>query len=321
MIRILVSKKFIILLVVLGSLVVELLVLATIIPPTTRAYLYISLLLIVVGYLNVQVMRMLLQKQKRKTNTVVSQPTEKLLTSLAVAEKIQKYLLPANGLNLPGIEFYARSRPSEHISGDFYQVIALDESKTLIAIGDAAGHGLPSALVSIMVDTLLHAYAQEKDLERMLSQVNHILYQRIDPSLFSTLLVMVWDSKKEQMTLCSAGFGRIACFDRAKNALSTMKTGGVALGMIPHIGGHVVQQTFSLAPQDALILSTDGILDMRNPLGERLGYTQWTKVIEKHVTKESAEQIFNAISDDLLAFAGTAKQVDDITLMIIRRTC
>lgn len=100
-----------------------------------------------------------------------------------------------------------------------------------------------------------------------------------------------------------------------------IKSGGIALGMVPDIGQKIHVQTLAMAVGDTLILNTDGIPEMRNPLGQYLGLEQWLHIMQTHAVAESAETMFNKVSDDILEFAGTAKQVDDITLMIIRRTC
>src|SRR3990170_9150993 len=140
-------------------------------------------------------------------------------TSLAIAEKIQRQLLPRNLPEIPGLDVYVKSRPSDEIGGDFYQILSLPNA-TLFAIGDVAGHGLPSGMVSIMLDTLLHAFGPDLRPKDVLTEMNRILYRRIDPSLFSTLLLLYWDHENQRLMFSSAGHGYLLHYDNGKNMLN-----------------------------------------------------------------------------------------------------
>lgn len=246
---------------------------------------------------------------------------EQFQINIAIAKKIQTHLLPEHFLRLPKLEIYAHSRPSDEMGGDFYQLIQENVPLPLLAIGDVAGHGLPSAMVSVMVDTLLHAFAKAADLKSLLININDVLYQRIDPALFTTMLLLRWNSELQHMNITSAGFGRFLHYNAREKQLYTITTKGVALGMVPSSRLSLGEVQCSLTAGDSLVICTDGILDMRNNLGERLGMERWKEIVSRHVHEENVETMFEKISQDLLSYAGTARQVDDITLMIMRSLC
>jgi len=239
-------------------------------------------------------------------------------TSLAIAEKIQRQLLPRNLPEIPGLDVYVKSRPSDEIGGDFYQILSLPNA-TLFAIGDVAGHGLPSGMVSIMLDTLLHAFGPDLRPKDVLTEMNRILYRRIDPSLFSTLLLLYWDHENQRLMFSSAGHGYLLHYDNGKNMLNARKSGGIALGMIPDISAHVREEEMSFLPGDALVVCTDGIIEMRNSHGESLGAEKFHHIVTQHAPLDSAQKVFDNVSQDILSFAGTAKQIDDLTLMVLKR--
>ncbi|MBI4836178.1 MAG: SpoIIE family protein phosphatase [Candidatus Abawacabacteria bacterium] len=306
----------------IGLGLLELLVLAFVLEPTNLLYLYISLLIILGNSCFVWLFSCFRPKQSKTSQLAkASISEERLVNSLLVAEKIQKYLLPAHVGTITGLDVYAKSRPSEEIGGDFYQVIPISPTRTLFAIGDVAGHGLPSAMISIIVDTLIHAFAKEQDMQKMTKQINTILYQRIAPNLFSTLLLLLWDSETKLMSIVSAGFGRFLHYHSADRIINTIKGGGIALGMVKSDKSIATTRQLVFTSGDVLILSTDGILEMQNGLGKRLGIERWAKIAQQHAALDSAEAIFQALSRDILSFAGTAKQIDDVTLMVIRHIC
>lgn len=304
-------------------LMVELSFLAFFIEPTDYKYLYLALLLVIGTSLNVWLFYRFLYKRQVSTpaESYWNNEEERIRTSLAIAEKIQKHLLPELRSPVNGLDIYAKCRPSDEIGGDFYQIIPLAAHQTLISMGDVAGHGLPSAMVSIIVDTLLYAFMDESDLLSMVAKMNAILYQRIDPTLFSTLLLLKWDEKKQMMLGAGAGFGRFLHYQSHSNHIAVIKGGGIALGMVADSAKQIAHHQFSLLSGDVLVLYTDGIPEMRNPLGERLGVDRLQTMVMKHCSLTSSEEIFEAVSQDILNFAGTAKLIDDVTLMIIRRVC
>jgi sigma-B regulation protein RsbU (phosphoserine phosphatase) len=78
------------------------------------------------------------------------------------------------------------------------------------------------------------------------------------------------------------------------------------------------QQVVHLDPGDALILSTDGILDALNVRGEEFGDERLRRVCAQH-HMESAAQIVAALSDKVLAFVGDQPLADDCTVVVVKR--
>jgi hypothetical protein len=87
-------------------------------------------------------------KQIITLDKIVAQRTEeinlihqKLLDDLEYARDIQLSMLPKTMPDMPGTVFEARYFPAERVSGDFYNIFKLNETKIGIYIGDVSGHG------------------------------------------------------------------------------------------------------------------------------------------------------------------------------------
>jgi sigma-B regulation protein RsbU (phosphoserine phosphatase) len=90
---------------------------------------------------------------------IVAQRTEeinlihqKLLDDLEYARDIQLSMLPKTMPDMPGTVFEARYFPAERVSGDFYNIFKLNETKIGIYIGDVSGHGVPAAMLTVFLN-------------------------------------------------------------------------------------------------------------------------------------------------------------------------
>ncbi|MCP4610029.1 MAG: response regulator, partial [Planctomycetes bacterium] len=73
---------------------------------------------------------------------------------MELAKKIQTVLLPEEP-KISGYEIAAHMEPADEVGGDYYDVINF-EGKDWLVIGDVSGHGVPSGLVMMMVQTAIH---------------------------------------------------------------------------------------------------------------------------------------------------------------------
>jgi sigma-B regulation protein RsbU (phosphoserine phosphatase) len=85
------------------------------------------------------------------------------------------------------------------------------------------------------------------------------------------------------------------------------------LGLLP-VNGFSAEAT-SMAPGDLLIAVTDGILEACNETEDEFGLTRLQELISRH-----ASDNLSAIADSILSAARAfGKQVDDQTLLLVRR--
>ena len=67
-------------------------------------------------------------------------------SELAAAREIQRIMVPEELPPTPGYAIESIYRPATQVGGDFFQVIPLSASKTLVVIGDVSGKGLGAAI-------------------------------------------------------------------------------------------------------------------------------------------------------------------------------
>ena len=80
---------------------------------------------------------------------------EAIQMELKSAQEIQRIMIPEVAPNVPGFAIKSVFQPALEVGGDFFQIIPLGDTSTLIVLGDVSGKGLKAAMnVSLIVGTL-----------------------------------------------------------------------------------------------------------------------------------------------------------------------
>lgn len=82
---------------------------------------------------------------------------QQLEDQVRLARQIQQDLLPDALPRIDGLEVDVWYAPAQTISGDIYDVYRLDETRVAFALADATGHGVPAALLSVLIKRSLDA--------------------------------------------------------------------------------------------------------------------------------------------------------------------
>jgi len=87
-------------------------------------------------------------KKDESVSKEIADRNQHIEQSLAYANKIQKALIPDPTVyNEAFIDHFLINMPKESVSGDFHWYKKLDEHRSLMAISDCTGHGLPGAMM------------------------------------------------------------------------------------------------------------------------------------------------------------------------------
>jgi PAS domain S-box-containing protein len=186
------------------------------------------------------------------------------------AETLQRSLLPQLSPCHPGLEVAARYRPSQafsEIGGDWYDVIPLSGDRTVLAVGDVMGSGIPAATTMGRLRTATSTLADlDLDPARILTHLDKITLG-LDPYI-ATCVYAVHDPHLNRLQVASAGhLPPVLIRDGKPPELLDLPT-GTPLG----VGGVPFETvTLDLRPGDQLVLYTDGLVETRNdPIDERL---------------------------------------------------
>ncbi len=92
------------------------------------------------------------------------------------ARQIQQTLIPAKVDALPGYEVETFYKPLRDVGGDYFDVIELGSGRTLFAVADVSGKGMPAALLAANIQALVRSVAGvSPDFLAMTGQINRHL--------------------------------------------------------------------------------------------------------------------------------------------------
>ena len=125
---------------------------------------------------------------------------------LNMASRMQKAILPTIFPSGPDYEMHGYMHPAHEVSGDFFDVINLDQGRIGLAIADVSGKGVPAALFMMSSRTILKAAAIGlQEPASVLEEVNNLIHKDNENTMFITLLYAVYDPRTGLLTYANGG--------------------------------------------------------------------------------------------------------------------
>lgn len=241
---------------------------------------------------------------------------------LDIVRQMQQMILPnAEELVIEGLDIAGYMDAADEVGGDYYDVLNTDGVVTL-GIGDVTGHGLESGILMLMTQTAVRILKEIRELDpvRFLDVLNRTLYknvQRMNSPKSLTLAILNYSQgqvsisgQHEEIIIVRQG-GEIERID-------TMDL-GFPIALDDDIADFISHISIELKPGDGLVLYTDGIPEAFDTSKEQYGVEPMCEIISQN-WHLSAEEIKQAVIDDVRRHIGTQKVFDDITLLILKRT-
>jgi sigma-B regulation protein RsbU (phosphoserine phosphatase) len=244
---------------------------------------------------------------------------------LALAASIQLDLFPKRLATLHATDVAARNRQAKQVGGDYYDVILMGASRPsdpgqaqehLVCVVDISGKGMfASLLMSNIQATLRALVCGEKSLPVVAQTANDLLYATTPSNRYATALLLIYEASSGACRWINCGHtdGIVV---RADGTVQMLPCNGIALGLFP--ARTYDQECFNLCDGDLLAIYSDGVTDAQNEAEEEFGPDRLVEVLTRHVAAPACEvvdRVFEAID----AFAGSAPQFDDITMLIMKR--
>ena len=215
----------------------------------------------------------------------------------------------------PGMEIAARYLPAKGVSGDYCDLLPLNEGEIGLAVGDACGKGIGAARlmasVCISLRARIRACSTAGDL---LGQLNRVLCRDTPANQFVTFMYGIWNVDSRVFTYSHAGHPPALHYQSATGCVSKLSVGGMVLGVCEDV--EYPTASMALSTGDALVLYTDGITEAVNAYDEMFGIHRLIEVVAQH-GEESSEALATAILDTASRFAHHEWE-DDATVMVVK---
>ena len=253
-----------------------------------------------------------------ENQTELTAEKNRLESELAVAEKIQRSMLPVLNNSFPGrkeLTLAALMEPAKVVGGDFYDVFFVDKDRIAFLIADVAGKGVPAALFMMNAKQILtEKIMRSTDLGEAISAANDELCQRNEAGMFVTAWIGILDLTCGKVEYVNAGHNPPLMCTGAHAEYMITRSGLVLAGME---GIRYRQNSFELKPGDMLFLYTDGVTEAENKTHEQLGEDALKELLDS-VSGSDTEQVVVQIRDKISEHVAGFEQSDDITMLCIR---
>jgi PAS domain S-box-containing protein len=235
-----------------------------------------------------------------------------------IARTLQQSLLPAELPDIPGIEAAARFRPTgqgNEVGGDFYDLFESGGRGWTVVMGDVCGKGPDAAAVTALARYTLRAAAMRERLpSRSLALLNEAMLRQRDDRRFCTVAYAYLEPMSEGARIGFASGGHpLPLLLRADGSVQAVGAPGSLLGVLPD--PTFEDRSLSLAPGDALVFYTDGVIEGRGSNGplDEAGLAQ----LVASCAGDGADAIAARVEDAAVA-AQDGSPRDDIAVLVLR---
>ena len=256
-----------------------------------------------------------LERRNVELQQTVEQGTARLEmqeAELERASEIQQSLLPRNIPQLRGFEVAGAWQPASTVSGDYYDVLRLDDHRLGICIADVVGKGVSAALLMANVQAAVRAFASDGESPaRVCAKVNRLLHENIATGKFVTFLYGILDGEAHTFQYCNAG--HLYPILLSRGAVRMLEQGGAVLGVF----ADWTYEDFKieLREGDRLLLFTDGITEASDANGQEFEESRIAAFALANGTL-SAKELNRRLLAQVTSFCN-AQFRDDATLLVI----
>jgi serine phosphatase RsbU (regulator of sigma subunit) len=232
---------------------------------------------------------------------------------LSRAGVIQAGLLPRDLPSYRTLDCAAAALSSEAVGGDYYDFVRGPHRVLSLAVGDAAGKGVPAALMGVWAQAGFRSRAND-DVRpgQILAALNRELLALERPDAFVALLCARIEVRLARFAFANAGLTP-PLVRRASGRFEELTQSGVLLGVSEK--ARYEDTTVQLRPGDCVVLYTDGLSEARR--GEEMfGVERLRELLDRHADLPAAG-IVRELLQGVRAFAD--QPPDDMTVVVLKQ--
>ncbi|MCK4966543.1 SpoIIE family protein phosphatase, partial [bacterium] len=244
---------------------------------------------------------------------------ELLKQEMELARNVQQNLLSEGDMQISAFEITSHNTPSLEVSGDYYDVIKLDDNRVMVSIADVSGKGMSAALLMANLQAAVRSLIHEHySIDELVNKMNNLIFESTESSAYITFFISIINTTNGEMEYVNAGHNPPLIFrhDGENNNIEYLKTGGLLLGWLKNI--QYSKGTAKIEIDDILLLYTDGLTEAMNLNEEEFGEERLISEILLHRTLSGGE-IKTTVLSSVAQFTRGEMQSDDITMVIVKR--
>ncbi len=277
-------------------------------------------------------------KKSRELKTAyntISYQKQELIESFKSAKEIQRAILPTEAdFKKYFPESFILNKPKESLGGDFFWYRELGNGKIIFGVIDCTGHGIPGALMSVLVNYQLNISVNKLGIDNNIGDLLNSVDRVLSDYATSKLAETEEERRINEITNLNSGFDGAFCtydfntkslhFCGAKRPLYIFRDGDLlefkgnrsSVGLYSIAGKKFTEEQIKIRTGDQIYMFSDGFSDqMGGPKGKRF-LSRRLKIALKDTLHLSAQEQSAALNKIYLDWKGTEEdQLDDILVM------
>ena len=235
-----------------------------------------------------------------------------------IGEDFSNRLMPKQMPSVDGYRIRFFNKAYDQGGGDLFDWIETKDGNYFFTIGDVMGKGVRAKFYAFSflsyVRGTLHAMLQETDSPaELLRRVNEMLIKDdVMEETFASLLLLNWNPDTHEITYANAGHCRPVLV--SPDQADVVAYSDLILGLEPDAS--FKDNSFTIPPNGALVLYTDGLLEQRMPSGETLGEEG---IVELAAESQGQDEPTRALLNGALERSGADSFQDDILVFWLQR--
>ena len=237
---------------------------------------------------------------------------------MAIANTVQRGLLPQSSPVIPNYEFYDFYRPAKYLGGDYYDYIVLADGRLVFALGDVSGKGVAASLLMAKLSAEVRGgLIIEPTFAGTMQRLNRIFCDPRWDNRFVTFFFGVLDPSTHVICFHNAGhIPPLLVSPDGRTEMLGESNIGLPLGVMDDT--KYPEFRFTIQSGQKLVVLSDGMTDAMNSAGE---YFSLNGVLKHIATSyvDSVEEFGERLISAVQSFAGRTPQTDDQSLVIVGR--
>jgi sigma-B regulation protein RsbU (phosphoserine phosphatase) len=247
-------------------------------------------------------------------------PRRKSDSDLEAARSVHERFFPTVRPVIPGLDYYGDWRPARGgASGDYIDYFEMNDGSLGLAIGDVSGEGVPAALLTSSLHSMIRAlrFARTFSLKTLVHNIDTLFSEVCPDNCYATLFVGEFDPSNGRLHYVNAGHEPPFVLRKTGPHFRTifLEASGPVIGMLRESSYR--EGSVSLQPGDILVAYTDGLCEVTDRSGEEFGWPRLLKTLEDCADLR-ARDIVEGVIQRAESFAGEAMAHEDVTLFVGR---
>ncbi|MCE5286788.1 MAG: SpoIIE family protein phosphatase [Pelosinus sp.] len=262
-----------------------------------------------------------MENQVKLRTHELAEKNQNIMDSIDYAKRLQEAVLPSpNEWTAICRDYFVLWRPRDTVGGDFYWIRSLNATDSLIVLGDCTGHGVPGALMTMLVHSILNNMADNFEsagqmLEELNRRVQATLHRKAENKVSDDGLdVAICYIKDRRLEFAGA---KIPLYIKRDGQVHVLKGDNRSIGYRrSKIDMDVSCHFWDIEAGDSLYLTTDGYIDQNGGTKDYpMGRKAFVECIAKMAPDTSLRQQQASFEHTLKAYMGAEPQRDDITVI------